>query len=485
MKQWKDGDKFSGNDYTSERNVIKDTIIEKDVEADVKNRKLFIYSENFPEPQYVYENLIWFDPRVFYVKESENVSLEINFDTSFLIGFSRDATQTQLSLEYELSTISGFVKDANQIELELTNNYAGNVTLSVETYADTVYLDLEHIYFGIKSENAETHADTVYLDLEYNYVANISLNAEGFSDNLELNLINAFVANVSMNAEEASNNTDLSLNYSIEGFNTINAENYANSTNLNLTYNIEYYSELNSEQSANNVNLEIASTFSGEYTLNAEAGLSSIDLSLNYTYADASFIEDATLALPVNIAISHSFTGVAFEEESTYLVRGKAFNASAVVEVDFSDTNVQNFYFPSGATITIRNEVPEGTSILLTPPLTVDNGGTTYEFEKWRLNSSGSEISTRVLSSQVNNDEIYELYYQIPVATPYWQITFAQSFVSTLSVFSSSTSNSAVLAALTSAYSPGNYPEDNVYRVQVYDPNTFQFLATKYAIRRE
>lgn len=169
----------------------------------------------------------------------------------------------------------------------------------------------------------------------------------------------------------------------------------------------------------------------------------------------------------------------------TYLLQARSFGASAPITRTFSDTGTSQVYLPTGVTVTLRENTPNNTEITLTAPLTVNDGGSTWNFEKWRYNSTGFEVPASVSNTTfetVNNDEIYEVYYTLP-PTANWQIVPVQSFSTTFTVFSDNdTSNSTVIALVTAQYPPQNYSLNYVARVLVanYD---MEIIATRYVKR--
>ena len=80
MKQWKNGDKFTAIDYTSERDSIKNIIIEKHEEAIIKARDLMVLSYRLPEDPYL--NFIWMDPGGTAFTGNIDSNLEIQAESS-------------------------------------------------------------------------------------------------------------------------------------------------------------------------------------------------------------------------------------------------------------------------------------------------------------------------------------------------------------------------------------------------------------------
>lgn len=169
---------------------------------------------------------------------------------------------------------------------------------------------------------------------------------------------------------------------------------------------------------------------------------------------------------------------------SVYLLQARGFGASSTITASFTDTGSSQFsVLVGGAVTTLRTATPSGVTITLTAPASVDYNNSTWAFSKWRFDSTGLESTDRTVAEVVDSSEIYEVYYTEIVDQPVWGITFVQSYSTTFTIFSSSISNSAVVAAVTAAYPPQNYAVDYVARVQVYDPDTFSFLGTRYVIR--
>lgn len=521
MKQWKDGDKFTAIDYTSERNVIKDTVISKNIEANEKSQDRFILSETAPED--VLTDTVWLDRTntfLIIVNKLLQIAIESSSEISAVDSYERDIT-TQIASQTNLEA-SIFVP---AVETILKNTFSESII-----GADAQQSLSEPVVTSTSSEH------NIGADAQVNLSAEVSTNTSSdfnigadAQQNLSENIETITSSNFNIGADAQQNlsetvttstssqeNIDADAQQSLSesittstfSANLISAESQTDTNAFmvefvgssddvdadiqqdvseSLTNTITSTDDIEAEQSSN-----LSDNFS--FTFNSTVDIqgvqtSNIVESMPNTITSTSSIGGFLKLLNTEQTVSYPITSSSdidaiAETNPTFLLQSRGFGASSIITASFTDTGSSQFYIPSGGTlITLRSDTPNGVTITLTAPASVDYNGSTWAFNKWRFNSTGVENTNRSVAEVVDSEEIYEVYYTEIVEQPVWNITGIQAYSTTFTIFSSSIADSAVVAAVTSAYPPENYSLGYVARVQVYDPNTFSFLGTRYVIR--
>jgi len=521
VKQWKDGDKFSGNDYTSERNVIKDTVISKNSEASEKNQKRFILSET--APQDVLTDTVWLDSTntfLIIVKKLLQIAIESASEVSAVDSYQRNITaQTTSQADLEASifvpavetiTKSTFSEsligaDAQQNLLEpivTSTSSAYNIgadaqaSLSAEVSVSTS----SNYNIGADAQQnlneaiitATSSDENIDADAQQNLSEAITTSTssqENIDADAQQSLSESVTTSTSSShliSAESQTDTDASVTETVSSLGDIDAD-IQQDVSESIPNTITSVEDVEAEQSSN-----LSDTFN--FTFNSSVDIEGIQTSnivesMPNTITSTSDVDGFLTLSNTAQNVSYPITSISDIDATstinpTFLVQSRGFGASSVITASFTDTGSSQFYIPSGgALITLRSSTPKDVTITLTAPASVDYNGSTWSFSKWRFNSTGSESTNRTVADVVNSDEIYEVYYTEIVEQPVWNITIVQSYSTTFTVFSSSIGDSAVVAAVTAAYPPQNYIVGYVARVQVYDPDTFSFLGTRYVVR--
>ena len=521
MKQWKDGEKFSAIDYTSERNVIKDTIVEKEIESNFKDRELFILNDTKPLTDFI--DTIWMDSKLslnklpgilqLYIDSLSSSTASLSFEKNYEVAIASVVT---LQADYEISGIpieiliesdgsaiaEIFQIQPESIELDITHNVittAGmqqdlqrsvpfEITSTIITTAG-IQFDLSESVIDAVNSSVITTAGAqqdVNEDIPTEINATVILSGDAQLD-IEESVIQTINGSVGL-VGNAQTDTDASIEEVLE-------------SDIVVTGFMDTVVELPIEIAIIN-----GVTIVGDFSFDIEALIpeqifnSNIEISAGQAFdiisdsPEISITNVVSISGVQNITVTsvypiETITGSAeadgLQGEPVFLLQARSFGASAPITRTFSDTGTSQVYLPTGVTVTLREDTPNNTEITLTAPLTVNDGGGTWNFEKWRYNSSGFEVPAEVSNTTfetVDNNEIYEVYYTLP-STANWQIVPVQSFSSTFTVFSDNdTSDSAVIALVTAQYSPEDYSLNYVARVTIVNYD-MEIIGTKYVKR--
>lgn len=522
MKQWKNGEKFSAIDYTSERNVIKDTIIEKELESNFKDRKLFILNDEKPPVDYI--DTIWMDsglilnklPGVLqlYINALSTAEASLSFEKNYEVTIASVVT---LQADYEISGVpiqtsieSDSSADAEVFQIQpqtvetdithivtITGNMQQDLSKSVpEEITSTIITtagmqqDLnEDVLYDINGSILITGG--VQQDVNEDISTGINSTSIVIGDaqlDIEESVIETIESSVSL-VGNAQTDTDASLQEIIDV--TVNVDALMQ-TDVNVPIELSILNEVtvgggisfDIEKFVPEQVFESSVVLEAGQTFDITAGAPEVSTT-GTVLVNASQDITVTSVFPVK-TITGSVTVDGLQGDPVFLLQARAFGASAVIDAEFSDTTgVTQFYLPGsvngGPLVTVRSETPKDVLVELTADETVDYNGDIWYFEKWRINSIGFETSTLNVQETVTKDEIYEVYYELPPTSYTWEIVGPAAYVSTFSIFSNDTGDSAIIAATNAAYpaSDEQYAVGSIYRVRVYDSN-FTLIATKY-----
>ena len=522
MKQWKDGDKFSGNDYTSERNVIKDTVISKSSEASEKNQKRFILSET--APQDVLTDTVWLDSTntfLIIVKKLLQIAIESSSEVSAVDSYQRNITaQTTSQADLEASifvpaveTITKSTFSESLIGADAQQNLSEPIVTSTSSAynigADAQASLSEEVSVSTSSNynidadaqqnlneaiiTATSSDENIDADAQQNLSEAITTSTssqENIDADAQQSLSESVTTSTSSShliSAESQTETDASVTETVSSLGDIDAD-IQQDVSESIPNTITSVEDVEAEQSSN-----LSDTFN--FTFNSSVDIEGIQTSnivesMPNTITSTSDVDGFLTLSNTAQNVSYPITSISDIDATstinpTFLVQSRVFGGPSVtITASFSDTGSSNYTLPENSTlVTLRSSTPNDVTITLTAPASVDYNGSTWSFSKWRFNSTGAESTNRTVADVVNSDEIYEVYYAEIVEQPVWNITVVQSYSTTFTVFSSSIGDSAVVAAVTAAYPPQNYTVGYVARVQVYDPDTFSFLGTRYVVR--
>lgn len=570
FKNWKDGDKLTGVDYTYERNLVTDKVQGINEQAGFKDRDLFILSQTAPED--IYESSVWMDTSLSLLKYYpglnvnelfgsatvsaefalvENIvtetSTQVTLDADFLITAAAPVASTtsetllvaemqaDLSKEVtdaETSTTATLVAQMQQNLSREVNTSTSNETslvaqmqqnLSKEvTDADT---SASVLVTGQMQQNLSKEVSDADTNSSSLVTAQAQMDLSEEVTDAETTTTATLTAQAQMDLSASINDAEINSTITITGFaqtNTTAAIEDANTNSqiavtgaaqFDLTVSIVTQTisqptitaaaEMNLSQS---VTTTTSSTIAlvGEASKNYETAI--LDATTSTVAVTASAFAQLNQSLEPSAttsSISMAAASVTLDQSESvtdstqssilvvatqqggngYLIQARTFGASAPITFNFDDMPEDVIYVPTGVLYTIRENTPSGTFVSFEAPLTVNDGGNTWNFDKIIFYSIGFQPPANTGSQTINNDEIYEFYYTLP-STAAWSIySVGQPYDETFNVFSDNdTSNSAVLALVNAQYPPENYAIGSWKRVRVFNYD-MELIATRYVER--